>query len=137
MTREQAKEILPIIEAFSKGKTVERFNPCNGEWDELKDPSFDLDNSCYRIKPEPKCRPFKNNEECLKEMLKHNPFGWIKTKTRTVYHSVGKISKSRDGQPVIILATKEENSLSLSEVFNNYTFVDGTPFGINLINMKD
>lgn len=27
---------------------------------------------------EPSYRPFKNQEECWNEMLKHEPFGWVK-----------------------------------------------------------
>lgn len=129
MTREQAKEILPIIEAFSKGKTVERFNPGNGEWDELKNPSFDLDNSFYRIKREPKYRPFKNKEECWQEMLKHQPIGYIK----------GKVQKNVVFITEISTNTHNELSFSLSIstsvydaecLFSSYTFADGTPFGI-------
>ena len=40
----------------------------------------------YRIKPEAKYRPFKNVEECWQEMLKHQPFGWIKCEDS--YHSI-------------------------------------------------
>ena len=121
MTREQAKEILPIIEAFSKGKTVERFNPGNGEWDELKNPSFDLDNSFYRIKREPKYRPFKNQEECWKEMLKHRPFGWIKIPNGDLF-CIDKIFDKG--------ITYDNSCCSFEECVCNYTFTDDTPFGI-------
>ena len=122
MTREQAKEILPIIEAFSKGKTVERFNPCNGEWDELKDPSFDLDNSCYRIKREPKYKPFENQEECWNEMLKHQPFGWV---TDGYYKSTISV---KEGSIVLAISSDE---YSYKDAVKTFRFVDGTPFGIN------
>lgn len=35
--------------------------------------------SNYRIKPGPKYRPFIDNKECWNEMLKHQPFGWVRT----------------------------------------------------------
>lgn len=79
MTREEAKELLPIIQAFADGKTIEIYD---GEWNTIpfEDPHFDCKPSCYRIKPEPKYRPFKTKEECWNEMLKHQPVGWLKSK---------------------------------------------------------
>ena len=38
MTREEAKELLPIIQAYSEGKTIEYL--IDGKWVELKDPAF-------------------------------------------------------------------------------------------------
>ena len=71
MTREEAKELLPIIQAFAEGKTIEIYD--NRGWQDLimKSIKFDCKPSCYRIKPEPKYRPFKTKEECWNEMLKH------------------------------------------------------------------
>ena len=79
MTREEAKKLLPIIQAFAEGKTIQY---------ETRDGWIDLDAlyphsdtlSKYRIKPEPKYRPFKSQEECWNEMLKHQPFGWLSDK---------------------------------------------------------
>ena len=123
MTREQAKEILPIIEAFSKGKTVERFNPGNGEWEELKNPSFDLDNSFYRIKPEPKYRPFKNQKECWEEMLKHQPFGWIKNDVGNIFNIIAIFNQNHT-------IKLNECYSKYSDLFKDFKFTDGTPFGI-------
>lgn len=63
MTREEAKKLLPIIKEYSNGKTVEWFNNVTGKWEELKEPAFDWAASMYRIKPVPKYRPFKSQEE--------------------------------------------------------------------------
>ena len=126
MTREQAKEILPIIEAFSKGKTVERFNPGNGEWDELKNPSFDLDNSFYRIKREPKYRPFKNHEECWQEMHKHPDFGWVKNKQNNSYCKISRIARYYTEERILCVGC----SYTLAIAFDSFIFTDGTPFGI-------
>ena len=69
MTREEAKELLPIIQAFADGKTIE-YRRSGGAWKVAHTPTW---SSClfYRIKPEPKYRQFKTNEECWQEMLKH------------------------------------------------------------------
>ena len=82
MTREEAKNLLPIIQEYSEGKTIQ--SRCFTEemplwWDD-DDPTFNVNDFDYRIKPEPKYRPFANAEECIEEMKKHVPFGWVKDK---------------------------------------------------------
>ena len=64
MTREKAKELLPIIKAYIEGKEIEYFVSTKGEWDLITDPIFDDEPSKYRIKIETKYRPFKSVEEC-------------------------------------------------------------------------
>ena len=52
MTREHAKELLPIITAFANGEEiqVETFNKA-GTWGRVEDPNFQADPSAYRIAP--------------------------------------------------------------------------------------
>ena len=80
MDRNQAKEFYPILQAFAEGKEIEcRTKPGTistsipNEWTEMKEIGF-WNGIEYRIKPEPKYRPFKNAEECWHEMQKHQPF---------------------------------------------------------------
>lgn len=125
MTREEAKELLPIMQAFAEGKTI--------EWKDLiaESPHFDCKPSCYRIKPEAKYRPFKSMEECWNEMQKHQPFGWLKSKKNRRFHCIGEVYWSDKFETVcIVLSTSESLSRSSDSVFNEYTFADGTPFGI-------
>ena len=86
MTREEAKELLPIIQAFAEGKTIQ-FRCKTGEWLDIINNEFDfiLSPDDYRIKPEPKYRLFKTQEECWNEMLKHQPFGWVKDEYKYVH----------------------------------------------------
>ena len=123
MTREEAKELLPIIQAFAEGKTIQFRER------DIEEPSFDGCINEYRIKSEPKYRPFKNQEECWQEMLKHQPIGYIK----------GKVQKNVVFITEISTNTHNELSFSLSIstsvydaecLFSSYTFADGTPFGI-------
>lgn len=120
MTREEAKELLPIIQAFAEGKTIQY---------ETRDGWMDLDAlyphgsilSKYRIKPEPKYRPFKTQEECWQEMHKHPDFGWVVTKNcRVIYHI-----------DYVYNALFINNcGYSFNEMYQKYEFTDGTPFGI-------
>lgn len=111
MNPQTAKELLPIIKAFSEGKQIQFFG--GTIWEDRNTLSFDSNPSRYRIKPEPKYRPFKSVEECWNEMQKHQPVGWLKSKT-TLQLNTYEISEYSDWE----------------RRFNNYTFADGTPYGI-------
>ena len=128
MTREEAKEMLPIIKAFAEGKTIQLFT--NGIWEGAENPSFE-ELSRYRIKPEPKYRPFKSQEECWNEMLKHHPFGWVKSKDKGYFHLIGLVQWSSELEDVmIVFATSEQLARSSRSLFEDFIFADGTPFGI-------
>lgn len=121
MTREEAKEFYPILQAFAEGRVIEtRTDPStlkrkdtpNG-WAEMKEIEF-WNNIEYRVKPEPKYRPFKDAKECWTEMQKHQPFGWTKL--------IGAIEYS--------FITDVDDNTNYSDAIKEYTFADGTPFGI-------
>ena len=129
MTREEAKELMPIIQAFVEGKTIE-YREYGGEWKEAHTPTWSS-RLFYRIKPEPRYRPFKTQEECLQEMLNHQPFGWLKSKKNGRFHCIGEVLWSDAFRDVhITYSTNESLAYSTISVFNEYTFADGTPFGI-------
>lgn len=123
MDREHAKELLPIIQAFAEGKAIQsRYINGSNIWLNDNNLSFG-DGVEYRIKPEPKYRPFANVEECWQEMQKHNPFAWIKYKTDNVYSFIVKVDKD-----YVYLAVNEY--WSFETLLKKYTFADDTPFGI-------
>ena len=126
MTREDAKILLPIIQAYAEGKAIE--SRCvKGDkslWYNDEDPSFD-DDFEYRLKSEPRFRPFKDAEECWNEMQKHQPFGWVKR--NGYYYNI----VSTDITSVRIINNKGAIIIvSFSNLLSSYTFVDGTLFGI-------
>lgn len=128
MDRNQAKQLLPIIQAYAEGKPVQSrcIKGDTSLWYDDEDPSFD-DDFEYRIKPEPKYRPFANAEECWAEMQKHQPFGWIKGKEG--WHRSLITSIVADEEEVYI------NGISgfvLDEIMEHYAFSDGTPFGVKV-----
>lgn len=65
MNKEQAKDLLPIIQAYVEGKTIESrcIKGDTSLWYDDNNPSFDEDFE-YRIKQGSKYRPFKDTEEC-------------------------------------------------------------------------
>lgn len=126
MNREQAKELLPIIQAFAEGKTIQVQEDI--DWCYLGDDAdFNLNPLRYRIKSEPKYRPFENAEECWQEMQKHQPFGWIKDKGDG-YNVM--ITKVNDDEKTDNMSINGNGSWTFDGIMDYYTFADGTPFGI-------
>lgn len=125
MTREEAKELLPIIQAYAEGKTIQYFDK-DLNWQDFDDHSF---SGCisYRIKPEPKYRPFKTKAECWKEMGKHPSFGWLKNKKNGDFALIGNVYQ--DKEVLIIWALNHETNYA-SDLFNDWVFADETPFGV-------
>ena len=121
MTREEAKELLPIIQAFAEGKTIQVWT--NDTWEDEEYPCFFEELSQFRIKPEPKYRPFKSQEECWNEMLKHQPLGWLRSKhIKDIYQLI-----TIRNHEIRIFA---DLPLYFSRAYREYEFLDGTPFGI-------
>ena len=132
MTREEAKQLLPVIQAFAAGKQIQDSIDCV-RWFDTDEINLEYEGQKikHRIKPEPKYRPFKTQEECWNEMMKHQPFGWLKSKKSGSFRCIGEVSWSDVFETVYIaLSTSESLSRSSDTVFDEYTFADGTPFGI-------
>ena len=129
MTREEAKELLPIIQAFSEGKTIEIYN--NREWNDLiiESVNFDCEPSCYRIKPEPKYRPFKTRKECWEEMMKHQPFGWVMGKMDEHFYHIDFVYSCNPDNGYGVRLSKNI-SIDFEHMFRDFKFADGKPFGI-------
>lgn len=132
MNRQQAKDLLPIIQAFAEGKTIQYCcSNKNGipQWTDVQfNEKVDFSDSPqkYRIKPELKYRPFKDAEECWQEMLKHQPFGWVTNK--------------KDNRKICILkldncSVAHINAYDIAVctnykcLYDDWIFIDGTPFG--------
>ena len=125
--KEEVKSVMNIIQAFADGKTIQAIDPYEDEWVDQAGLNFKaLFEGQYRIKPEPKYRPFANAEECWTEMLKHQPFGWLKDKN--------------DGHHTLITVVDNEDMMALTgitgwdflSIMNMYVFSDGKPFGVKI-----
>lgn len=130
MNRNQAKEFYPFLQAFAEGKIIEtkrkqsavKGTSVPNNWTEMKEIEF-WNNTEYRIKPEPKFRPFKDAEECWNEMQKHQPFGWVKDGNGSAF-----VIEKVDSRSFV--EVYDEGTCTFKEVFEDFTFVDGTPFGV-------
>ena len=129
MTREELKEAMPILTAFVDGKTIQCYDHNTGKWmderEQLHTADLYLWPSDFRIKPEPTYRPFKDADECWQEMLKHQPFGWVKYQCD--FFQIIQVDDNLIGYGSAcgtILHSKFE------DIFKDSAFADGTPFGI-------
>lgn len=129
----EIQRLLPIFQAMADGRIIQ-FAANGNDWIDIDGEEEGLfldtliDNpQYYRIKPEPKFRPFKNAEECWQEMLKHQPFGWIKC-------DEGYLNITYVGDEQVYLADPDGGAILLDSKnsYQDNTFVDGTPFGIKV-----
>ena len=132
MNRKEAAKLLPIIQAFLEGRKIERktrsweFNKGwrdETQWEETEE-LICRDTFVYRIKPEPKYRPFANAEECWNEMQKHQPFGWVRSKDDGSRALITLMISERD------ISINSISGLTMYELMEKFTFDDGAVFGI-------
>lgn len=128
MNRKEAAELSPIIKAFSEGRPIQyrikdnksaKWNDVDKNYHKFSPHSF-----MYRIKPEPKYRPFEDTEECWHEMQKHQPFGWVRAKEDKSLSLITLMISERD---IFINCIGGSTMYDLMEKF---TFADGAVFGI-------
>lgn len=125
--RNEAKILVPIISAYAEGRILQ-YKEEEG-WRDIEDSeglsinTIIKDAENYRIKPE--YRPFANAEECWQEMQKHQPFGWVKDKDTQKFLVCKALGK-------LFFIGIEDKPYNYKEVLRDYTFADGTPFGVEV-----
>lgn len=117
MTRERAKELLPILQAFADGKIVQEC--VGGVWQDEAEIMFVKPISAYRIKPEKKYRPFANADE-----FRPHRDRWIKNKGGYVLYRAG----AYDDATVWAYNINMKYNIFLE----NYIFEDGAPCGVEV-----
>ena len=131
MDRNQAKEFYPILQAYAEGKVIEsRTKPSfiegtdiPNDWTEMKEIEF-WNNTEYRVKSEPKYRPFKNAEECWQEMLKHKPFGWVKSTLFKDFDLVQRVTT--------LYVEINREIIDYKDALEKFTFADDNNFGVKV-----
>ena len=123
MTREEAKNLLPIIQAFAEGKPIQDKIEGTTQWYDTDEINLVYEGKKikHRIKPEPKYRPFKSQEECWNEMHKHPDFGWGLNNFGE-YVNLSRISNDS-------IFTKGD-AFDFNKALKGFRFTDGKPFGI-------
>ena len=124
MNRNQAKALMPIIQAYAEGKTIQYYDSLIdiADWEDCENPNFENLTYKFRIKPEPTYRPFVNAEECWQEMQKHQPFGWVKS---TLFKDLALVKRV-----TTLYVEINRDIIDYKDALEKFTFADGTPFGI-------
>ena len=135
MTREKAKKILPIIQAFAEGKEIEADTFESG-WKVCDDLTFNSAPEKYRIKREPKYRPFESCDEFIQFWESHYgngnrpkgtmPLIWVKNKQAGYVYIV--IGFDKNGNEIKI----NDHWFNFTVLFDTYTFIDDTLCGIEV-----
>ena len=131
MNRKQAKEFYPFLQAFAEGKIIEtRRKPSAvkgtdipNDWTEMKEIEF-WNNTEYRVKSEPKYRPFNDAEECWQEMSKHQPFGWVKS---TLFKDLALVNRV-----TTLYVEINREIIDYKDALDKFTFSDDTNFGVKV-----
>ena len=125
MTKEKAEKILPVIQAIINGQKIQV--NINNRWedvDENHNCAFLPESYEYRIKPEPKFRPFANAEECWQEMQKHQPFGWVKS---TLFKDLALVKRV-----TTLYVEINRDIIDYKDALDKFTFADDTNFGVKM-----
>lgn len=120
MTKERAKELLPIIKAFSEGMEIQSSPENEENWETVYNPLW-VELRKYRIKPESKYRPFNNAKEFIEALNKHG--GWMRVKNANFYFIPLEV-----GFDSITSYTSTVHSYC--DVLDRFVFYDGTPCGV-------
>lgn len=109
MTTEEVKRRAELYSALAEGKTIQVKN-MDGEWTDVKPEELNYipEELAFRIKPEPKYRPFKTQEECWEEIVQ--------------------IMRISDEVLNVLDYTISPYAFGLA--FQTFVFTDGAPFGI-------
>lgn len=84
MLQEETKKAIEIMQAYVDGKQIQHKRREYEMWLDIDCPSWNFQFSDYRIKPEPKLRPYASSEEFLKAQKVHGIY--LKSKKDTDYY---------------------------------------------------
>lgn len=131
MTTEEIKRRSELYSALAEGKTIQIKNT-DGEWSDVQPIKLNYipEELVFRVKPEPKYRPFKSQEECWNEMLKHQPFSFVVSKDSIDYSGICRVFKDEKGISRITFTSNPYSDWDMDIAFDRINFADGTPFGI-------
>lgn len=129
------EKMIEVMKAYTEGKPIQSKTVTGEHWCDIPEPTWDWKLFEYRVKPEkeePVYRQYENTNEMIKDInerrvaIQHPVFPgvWLKRKDYEVEEMIVGI----DNVASEILLGKHWNSLK--NVFEHFTYFDGTPFGI-------
>lgn len=116
---------IAVMQAFAEGKKIEIRGRRSKEWSDIEDPSWDWVGFDYRIKPEPKLRPY-TFEELQAEMAK----GKIAVKTKGESHIFIISQVHDDFKEGYQIQLSDWRQISYKQLLRCCQWLDGSPCGV-------
>lgn len=113
-------EMIEVMKAYKEGKPIEfrgKGSPMTQKWASADEPIWDWDSLDYRVKPEPEYVPYDS-------VLEVNRDKWVKKKGIPRLIKINEL----DLDDIVCVRVGYE-WVSLEDLFDEYTYDDGTPCG--------
>ena len=126
------KEKIEVMTAYEEGRKIEARYMQDGDWFNCPEPRWNWDVYDYRVKEEPKYRPYKDTEEMINDFCERfgvkrtnfgEPFIWVKAKTGQQKSLITDYDNARN------LADLSYTSLTLTELFEQFTYLNDSLIG--------
>ena len=135
MTRDIDYQI-SVMQAYKEGKKIEgkMKHESDTAWGIICSPPWDWYKNDYRIKEEPKYVPYENTEELIEDFCKRSgakrspmgePFIWLKEKNSTTKRLV----IAHFDKHISTQFCNSFDTWSMNGLFDNFTYLDGSPIG--------
>lgn len=123
------KEMIEVMQAYDRGEQIERRDRCGNNWFLAPVPSWDWVQYEYRVKSKPIYRPYKNADEFLQAQREHGMY--LRPSTKAKYMAPITII----GDTITLASPLDSVNVytcrySYDDIFNNFTWQDGTPCGV-------
>lgn len=119
------KEKIAIMQAYEDGKAIQYLY--YGVWTDIDVPCWNWAKCQYRVKPEPKLRPYKDAAEFLQAQKEH---GMYLTKDGKSYYIPIQVYTCCAGDICVQIFKSDYIVETAVELCNNWKWQDGTPCGI-------
>lgn len=127
------QEKIEVMKAYTEGKQIQLKILGNWkDWHDGQDPEWNWEANEYRIKPESTYRPYRNTAELIEDYLRRNgrpsdgiymPMIWVK-------NDDGFTTLIVEFGPNHVWRSVVHEGVSMSKLFQDYTYLDGSPCGV-------
>ena len=114
MDKQETRDAVAVMQAWVNGKPIQCMTHFGKTWHDVDNPAWDWYNDKYRVKPQAKYRPYSSPEECLNDLRCD---GWLRRIEGTTYY---------------MKICSLDEYVDYQRMFREYTYVDGTPFGLKI-----
>ena len=124
------EEKIEVMQAYADGKQIEVLH--ENDWCRVINPSWDWKSYDYRVKPEPKYRPYKDTDELIEDWKwRFNPNAyWPEHEVPLIW-----IWDKDEGEKMLVTGFRRQEVnttdaiISMALLLKSYTYLDGSLCG--------